>query len=252
MHRLMQQVLALAQDTMQRYEGTITQYLGDGFLALFGAPVAHEDHARRAVLAALELHQRLHTYRTELAVPESATIAACIGLHTGPVVVGYLDNDPQRLYIAISAAGAFRSDDGGKTWTPANKGVAADFMEDDKFPEVGQCVHKLLLHPANTDRLWQQNHCGVYRSDDRGASWERLEDNGLPSGFGFPIAIDPADPDVAYVVPEEGAENRVTSDGRTWPGVEHGQDVRTTRSADRSPWHQAHGVGRGGQWLPRG
>jgi photosystem II stability/assembly factor-like uncharacterized protein len=123
-------------------------------------------------------------------------------------------NDPQRLYIAISAAGAFRSDDGGETWTPANAGVAADFMEDDKFPQVGQCVHKLLLHPANTDRLWQQNHCGVYRSDDRGVSWERLEDNGLPSGFGFPIAIDPADPDVAYVVPEEGAENRVTSDGR--------------------------------------
>jgi DNA-binding winged helix-turn-helix (wHTH) protein len=101
MHSLMQKVLALAQGTMQRYEGTITQYLGDGFLALFGAPVAHEDHARRAVLAALELHQRLRTYRTDLAWPESATIAACIGLHTGPVVVGCLDNDPQRLYTAV-------------------------------------------------------------------------------------------------------------------------------------------------------
>jgi photosystem II stability/assembly factor-like uncharacterized protein len=119
-----------------------------------------------------------------------------------------------RLYAAISAAGAFRSDDAGETWTPINQGVAADFMPDDPFPEVGQCVHKLLTHPARDGRLWQQNHCGVYRSDDHGDTWERLEGNGLPSGFGFPIALDPVDPDVAYVVPEEGAENRVTCDAR--------------------------------------
>ncbi len=123
-------------------------------------------------------------------------------------------SDPERLYIAISAAGAFRSDDGGETWEPKNSGVAADFMPDDPFPEVGQCVHKLLMHPARPERLWQQNHCGVYRSDDRGDNWERLEGNGLPSGFGFPIALDPSDPDAAYVVPEEGAENRVTPNGR--------------------------------------
>ena len=122
--------------------------------------------------------------------------------------------DPQRLYVGISAAGVFRSDDGGESWTPANNGTAADFMEDDKFPEVGQCVHKVVMHPARPDRLWQQNHCGVYRSDDRGESWERLEGNGLPSGFGFPIALDPSDPDVAYVVPEDGGEMRVTSGGR--------------------------------------
>lgn len=101
MHSLMQAVLAFAQRTVQRYEGTITQYLGDGFLALFGAPVAHEDHARRAVLAALELQQRLRTCPTGLALPPGTTLAACIGLHTGPVVVGYLDNDPQRLYTAV-------------------------------------------------------------------------------------------------------------------------------------------------------
>jgi photosystem II stability/assembly factor-like uncharacterized protein len=124
-------------------------------------------------------------------------------------------SDPQRMYIAISAAGTFRTDDGGESWTPANQGVAADFYpEPDNFPEVGQCVHKLLLHPERPDRLWQQNHCGVYRSDDRGETWERLEGNGLPSGFGFPLALDPHDPDVAYVIPEEGAENRVTPDGR--------------------------------------
>ena len=120
---------------------------------------------------------------------------------------------PGRMYIGISAAGVFRSEDGGESWTPANQGTAADFMPD-PYPAVGQCVHKLLLHPARPDRLWQQNHCGVYRSDDRGESWERLDGNGLPSGFGFPLALDPGDPDSAFVVPEYGAENRVTPDGR--------------------------------------
>jgi photosystem II stability/assembly factor-like uncharacterized protein len=121
--------------------------------------------------------------------------------------------EPRRLYAAISAAGSFRSDDGGESWAPINAGVAADFLPD-RYPEVGQCVHKLLLHPARPDRLWQQNHCGVYRSDDRGETWERLDGNGLPSSFGFALALDPADPDVAYVIPEEGGENRVTANGR--------------------------------------
>jgi photosystem II stability/assembly factor-like uncharacterized protein len=119
----------------------------------------------------------------------------------------------ERLYIGISAAGVFRSDDGGATWSPANSGTAADFLPD-AYPEVGQCVHKLLLHAATPDRLWQQNHCGVYRSDDGGDSWERLDGNGLPSDFGFALALDPRNPDRAYVIPEEGAEFRVTSGGR--------------------------------------
>jgi hypothetical protein len=122
-------------------------------------------------------------------------------------------SEPVRLYAAISAAGAFRSDDAGQSWQPINAGVAADFLPD-PYPEVGQCVHKLLLHPARPDRLWQQNHCGVYRSDNRGETWERLDGNGLPSSFGFGIALDPADPDVAYVVPEESGENRLTVGGR--------------------------------------
>ena len=140
------------------------------------------------------------------------------------------END-QTMYVGISAAGVFRSEDAGGSWTPANKGTAADFMPDDPFPELGQCVHKVLVHPAKTDRLWQQNHCGVYRTDDRGESWERLEDNGLPSSFGFPIAIHHRDPDMAFVIPEDSARgsagevgggDRVTSDGRL--GVYRTQD----------------------------
>jgi hypothetical protein len=140
------------------------------------------------------------------------------------------END-QTMYVGISAAGVFRSEDAGASWTPANKGTAADFMPDDPFPEVGQCVHKVLVHPAKTDRLWQQNHCGVYRTDDRGENWERLEDNGLPSSFGFPIAIHHRDPDMAFVIPEDSARgtagevgggDRVTSGGRL--GVYRTQD----------------------------
>jgi photosystem II stability/assembly factor-like uncharacterized protein len=120
--------------------------------------------------------------------------------------------DVKRLHIGISAAGVFRTDDAGEHWTPANSGTAADFLPD-PYPELGQCVHK-LLRCADSPRLWQQNHCGVYRSDDGGDSWERLDGNGLPSGFGFALALHPRDPDTAFVVPIEGAENRVTSDGR--------------------------------------
>jgi photosystem II stability/assembly factor-like uncharacterized protein len=117
------------------------------------------------------------------------------------------------MYIAISAAGSFRSEDGGETWAPINKNVAAEFMPD-PYPEVGQCVHKLLVHPNRPERLWQQNHCGVYRSDDRGDNWERLDKNGLPTSFGFPIALDPDDPDVAYVIPEQSQEHHYTAEGR--------------------------------------
>jgi photosystem II stability/assembly factor-like uncharacterized protein len=124
--------------------------------------------------------------------------------------------DPEghdRLYVGISAAGVFRSEDGGSSWTPANEGTAADFLPD-PHPEVGQCVHKLLLHPARPERLWQQNHCGVYRSDERGEHWERLDGNGLPSDFGFALALHPREPDTAWVASMTSAEQRVVASGR--------------------------------------
>ena len=81
-------------------------------------------------------------------------------------------------------------------------------------PESGQCVHKLVLHPGRPGRVWQQNHCGVYRSDDYGDSWDRVDGNGLPGPFGFVLMIAPQDPDVAYVIPELGYEYHYTPDRR--------------------------------------
>jgi photosystem II stability/assembly factor-like uncharacterized protein len=120
--------------------------------------------------------------------------------------------DPRRIYCSLSAGGVYRSDDGGATWAPANAGVRADFLPR-QYPETGQCVHKLRLHPARPDRLYQQNHCGVYRSDDRGDSWTEIT-AGLPSDFGYALALDPGDADVAYVIPEESSHMRATCDGR--------------------------------------
>lgn len=118
--------------------------------------------------------------------------------------------DPRRLYVGISAVGVFRSDDGGRTWSTKNKGVRADFLPD-PYPEFGQCVHKLRIHPSRPDVLYQQNHCGVYRSDDRGDSWVDISE-GLPFRFGFPMAIHAYDPDTVYVVPHD--DNRLVPDGR--------------------------------------
>jgi photosystem II stability/assembly factor-like uncharacterized protein len=122
-------------------------------------------------------------------------------------------SDPQRIHVGITAAGTFRSDDGGQTWLPVNKNVMVDHLPT-PYPEVGQCVHKLLLHPVRPERLWQQGHCGVYRSDNGGDSWERLDQNGLPTSFGFPIMIDPKDPDTALVIPERSPEYHYTPNGQ--------------------------------------
>jgi photosystem II stability/assembly factor-like uncharacterized protein len=118
-----------------------------------------------------------------------------------------------RMYIAVSAAGCYRTDDGGLTWLPYNKNVRADFMPN-RFPEFGQCVHKMAMHPSNPRVIYQQNHCGVYRSDNAGEDWVDIGEGRLPSRFGFPIVVHPADPRTIYIVLEESDEYRLSVDGR--------------------------------------
>ncbi len=117
----------------------------------------------------------------------------------------------KRMFIAVSAAGCYRTDDGGKTWHPCNKNVRADFMPN-PFPEFGQCVHKVAMHPAYPNVLYQQNHCGVYRSDNAGEDWMDIGEGKLPSRFGFPILVHPADPKTIYVVLEESDQYRMSVD----------------------------------------
>jgi len=118
----------------------------------------------------------------------------------------------RRIYIAISSGGVYRTEDAGATWTAQNRGICALFMPD-KYPEFGQCVHKIALHPARPERLFLQNHRGIYRSDDCAENWTDIA-NGVPSDFGFPIVMHPHNPDCAYVIPVESEEFRCACDGR--------------------------------------
>jgi photosystem II stability/assembly factor-like uncharacterized protein len=120
--------------------------------------------------------------------------------------------NPKRMFIAISTAGTYRTDDGGKTWQARNQGVRAEFLPE-KYPEFGQCVHKIVQHPAQPQRLFLQNHWGLYRSDDGGNSWKDIA-NGVPSDFGFCMAIHPHDPDTVFIVPIESDEYRCTPEGK--------------------------------------
>jgi len=134
-----------------------------------------------------------------------------LGLHTM-----LLDpRDSERLHIAISAGGVYRSDDRGASWEARNAGIVLaggpDEPESDSFPEFGQCVHKMGRDAANPDRLYVQNHGGLYRSDDRGDSWVDIA-NGVPSDFGFPLVAHPGRADTAYVIPLESAEYRCVPD----------------------------------------
>jgi tRNA A-37 threonylcarbamoyl transferase component Bud32 len=123
--------------------------------------------------------------------------------------------DPEerrRMYVAISAGGVYRTDDGGGTWTAQNQGIRVMFMPV-KYPEFGQCVHKIAMHPSRPDRLFLQNHFGLYRSVDRGESWTEIA-NGVPSDFGFAMVMHPRNPDCVYIVPVESDEFRCACDGR--------------------------------------
>jgi photosystem II stability/assembly factor-like uncharacterized protein len=116
--------------------------------------------------------------------------------------------DPERLHVAISAAGVFRSDDGGETWQATNRGLRSEGVPDPDA-EVGHCVHRIARHPTRPDVLFMQKHWDVMRSDDRGGSWHEISGD-LPSDFGFPIAVHAHEPDTVYVVP-------ITSDSEHYP-----------------------------------
>jgi serine/threonine protein kinase len=117
-----------------------------------------------------------------------------------------------RIYVAISSGGVYRTNDAGQTWHACNRGIRVVHLPE-KYPEFGQCVHKIVMHPAKPERLFLQNHWGLYRSDDGAASWQDIA-NGVPSDFGFAMAAHPRDPDCIYIVPVESDEFRCTPEGR--------------------------------------
>ena len=116
-----------------------------------------------------------------------------------------------RMYVAVSAGGVYRTDDGGTTWQARNNGVRVMFLPE-KYPEFGQCVHKIVLHESRPERLFLQNHWGLYRSDNLGDSWQDIA-RGVPSDFGFAMLMHPHDADCVYIVPVESDEFRCTPDG---------------------------------------
>jgi photosystem II stability/assembly factor-like uncharacterized protein len=120
--------------------------------------------------------------------------------------------DAKRIRVAISTAGMYVSQDNGATWRPSNKGVRAEFLPD-KHPEFGQCVHKVVQSRKKPERMFLQNHWGLYRSDDRGESWKDVA-KGVPSDFGFAMAIHPTDADRAWIVPLESDGFRCTPEGK--------------------------------------
>jgi len=136
--------------------------------------------------------------------PQWSPGAGGMGLHTV-----LLDRtNPDRITIAISAAGVFRTDDGGMTWRPINRGLRSQYIPDPDA-EVGHCVHRIALHPSRPGVLFMQKHWDVMRSDDAGDNWHEVSGD-LPTDFGFPIEVHAHEPDTIYVVP-------ITSDSLHFP-----------------------------------
>ena len=121
-------------------------------------------------------------------------------------------HDPGRMYVAISAAGVFRTDDAGKTWRAANRGLQSEGIPEQEA-EAGHCVHHIAMHPSRPDVLFMQKHWDVMRSDDAGESWHEVSGN-LPSDFGFPIEVHPHEPDTIYVVPIKSDSEHYPPDGK--------------------------------------
>jgi photosystem II stability/assembly factor-like uncharacterized protein len=122
-------------------------------------------------------------------------------------------SNPNRLFTAISAAGAFRTDNGGQTWLPINNGLKSNFELPDPEAEVGHCVHNIAMHPSRPGVLFMQKHWDVLRSDNAGDLWHEVSGN-LPTDFGFPIAVHAHEPETIYVVPIKSDSEHFVPDGK--------------------------------------
>jgi hypothetical protein len=121
-------------------------------------------------------------------------------------------SNPERMFVAISAAGAFRTDDGGESWKPINRGLRSQGIPDEDA-EVGHCVHRIAMHPSRPEVLFMQKHWDIMRSDNAGDSWREVSGN-VPSDFGFPIAVHAHEPETIYVVPIKSDSEHFPPDGR--------------------------------------
>ncbi len=147
--------------------------------------------------------------------------------------------DPARMWVGISAVGTFETRDGGATWELRNSGVRADFLPE-RYPEFGQCVHKIVMAAGEPEVLYQQNHCGVYRTSDGGLTWEEIT-AGLPSSFGFPMAAHPRDPATTWVIPLNGDDaGRYMPDGKAAVWRTHDRGDTWIRSGTGLPQSNAY------------
>ena len=146
--------------------------------------------------------------RTHESGPRWQPGAGGMGLHS----ILLDPSDPARIYIAISAAGAFRTDDGGQTWKPINKGLKSQYIPD-PTAEVGHCVHRIAMHRSRPEVLFMQKHWDVMRSDDAGDNWREVSGN-LPTDFGFPIDVHAHEPETIYVVPIKSDSEHFPIDGK--------------------------------------
>lgn len=152
--------------------------------------------------------QELHGLRTHESASRWTPGAGGLGLHTI-----LLDrNNPDRIYIAISAAGVFRSDDAGQTWKPINRGLKSQYIPDPDA-EVGHCVHRIAMHAKRPNVIYMQKHWDVMRSDDAGESWFEVSGN-LPTDFGFAIDVHAHEPETIYVVPIKSDSEHYPLDGK--------------------------------------
>jgi photosystem II stability/assembly factor-like uncharacterized protein len=152
--------------------------------------------------------QELPGLRGHESGPKWSPGAGGMGLHT--IILD--PSNPARIFIAISAAGVFRTDDGGTAWRPTNRGLHSQYIPD-PTAEVGHCVHRIAMHPSRPNVLFMQKHWDVMRSDDAGESWQEVSGN-LPTDFGFPIDVHAHEPDTIYVVPIKSDSEHYVHEGK--------------------------------------